>query len=117
MDWEIFGQRIAGVGKDVSERVRETADVVRLRQKLAEEERKLQDAYAALGKLFYEKQDGEIEEEFIPYIENITEAKAAAEEYRSNINQLKNQVECPQCGAVMGKEAAFCSQCGSKMHV
>lgn len=117
MDWEGFGARIAGVGKDVSEKVRETADVVRLRQKMNEEERKLQSAYVELGKMLYEKQEGEIDEELIPYFERITEARAAVNELKNNINQLKNQVECPQCGAVMGMDAAFCSQCGAKMPV
>ena len=66
MGWEDFGQKIADAGKDVSDKVKKVADLVCLKQKLASEERKLQTAYMEIGKLYYEKHEGEIDEEYIP---------------------------------------------------
>lgn len=115
MDWEQLGQRIADVGKDVGDKVKETADMVRLKQKLAAEERKQKEAYAAIGKLYYETHEGEIAEDFIPWFEKVGEAGAAIADYQEQINQAKKQVRCPECGEYQNVDAAFCNKCGAKL--
>ncbi len=115
MKWEGFGQFVTEMGKDVSDKVKNTADVVRQRQKLAVEESKLRDAYIALGEKFYDSHEGEVEEDYLALFESITEAKAAIVEYKEAINQLKNQVVCQECGASMAQDSSFCSNCGTKL--
>lgn len=115
MDWEDLGQKIADAGKDVSGRMKKAADLVCLKQKLSNEERKLQTAYMEIGKLYYESHEGEIDEKFIPLFENAAAAAAAAADYKEQISQAKNQVQCPSCGAYQSADAAFCNQCGASL--
>ena len=90
MGWEDFGQKIADAGKDVSDKVKKVADLVCLKQKLASEERKLQTAYMEIGKLYYEKHEGEIDEEYIPLFEDVAAAAAAAADYKEQISKARN---------------------------
>lgn len=115
MDWEQIGQRIADLGKDVTERVKDTAEVVRLKQRLSDEERNLRNAYAAIGQIFYETHEGEVKEEYIPYFENVGEARAAVEDYKETIAKLKKEATCPVCGTKMDEDAQFCIKCGAKI--
>ncbi|WP_434309976.1 zinc-ribbon domain-containing protein [Hominifimenecus sp. rT4P-3] len=116
MDWDQIGQKITGLGRDVSDKVKETAEVARLRQRIRAEEEKLAGAYQAIGKLYYEKHDGEICEEYIPYFEHVGEACAAIEEFQGQLNELKKRKICPECGAAVEETSAFCSHCGHKMN-
>ncbi len=115
MGWEDFGQKIADAGKDVSDKVKKVADLVCLKQKLASEERKLQTAYMEIGKLYYEKHEGEIDEEYIPLFEDVAAAAAAAADYKEQISKARNLVQCPCCGAYQSADSAFCNQCGASL--
>ena len=116
MDWDQIGQKITGFGKDVSDKVKETAEMVRLRQRICAEEDKLADAYRSIGKLYYEKHEGEIDEDYMPHFEHVGEAKAAIEEFQGQLNELKKTQICPECGAAVDENASFCSKCGHKMN-
>lgn len=69
--------------------MKKVADLVCLKQKLASEERKLQTAYMEIGKLYYEKHEGEIDEEYIPLFEDVAAAAAAAADYKEQISKCK----------------------------
>ena len=84
-------------------------------QKLASEERKLQTAYMEIGKLYYEKHEGEIDEEYIPLFEDVAAAAAAAADYKEQISKARNQVQCPCCGAYQSADSAFCNKCGASL--
>lgn len=47
--------------------------------------------------------------------DEITEVRAALEVVEEKISEQKNLRSCPNCGAKMPREAAFCSSCGTKL--
>ena len=115
MDWEELGQKITDLGKEVGGKVKDTADVLRLKQKLASEESKRKAAYRAIGELYYQEHEGELDEAYIPYFEQVGEASAAIEDYQAQINALKGRQICPACGAAVEADSAYCGKCGCKM--
>ena len=116
MDWEGIGQKITGFGKEVGGKVKDTAEVLRLKQKLASEESKLKEAYRAIGELYYREHEGEMDPEYIVHFEHVGEARAAIEDYQAQINDLRGVQTCPACGASVEAEAAYCGKCGHKMN-
>ena len=62
-----------------------------------------------------QKETGEVQEEFIPYVQIVGDAKAQIENLKAQINDLKGVKTCPGCGADVPLGAAFCSACGSKV--
>ena len=116
MDWNQITQAIQGLSKDVSGKVKETADVLKLRQKASVEKQRIRDAYEEIGRLYFKECEGkEVAPEYQQFFDTIAEASAAVAEFKSKIEELRNTKTCPECGAEMDKEAAFCAKCGAKM--
>jgi len=116
MDWNQITQAIQGLSKDVSGKVKETADVLKLRQKASVEKQRIRDAYEEIGRLYFKECEGkEVAPEYQEFFDTIAEASAAVAEFKSKIEELRNTKTCPECGAEMDKEAAFCAKCGAKM--
>ena len=116
MDWEEIGQKISDFGKEVGGKVKDTAEILCLKQKLASEESKLKAAYRAIGELYYQEHEGEIEDAYIVHFEHVGEANAAIEDYQAQINNLKGVQVCPSCGASVEAGAAYCGKCGHRMN-
>ena len=74
------------------------------------EEGKIKDAYLEIGRLFCQKETGEVQEEFIPYVQIVGDAKAQIENLKAQINDLKGVKTCPGCGADVPSAAAPCSR-------
>ena len=116
MDWNQITQAIQGLSKDVSGKVKETADVLKLRQKASVEKQRIRDAYEEIGRLYFKECEGkEVAPEYQEFFDTIAEASAAVAEFKSKIEELRNTKTCPECGAEMYKEAASCAKCGAKM--
>jgi hypothetical protein len=116
MDWNQITQAIQGLGKDVSGKVKETADVLKLRQKANAEKQRIRLAYEEIGRLYYKEFEGkEVAAEYQDLFDTIVDATAAVNDFKSKIEELRNTKTCPECGAEMDREAAFCAKCGAKM--
>ena len=89
MDWEQFGQRMADMGRDVTEMVKEKTDVLKLKQKISAEKRKQKDAFAEIGKLYFEENEGEVGSEFIPLFAQVNASIAAIAELEEQLKQDK----------------------------
>ena len=116
MDWNQITQMIQDLGKDVSGKVKDTADVFKLRQKANEEKRRIRIAYEEIGRLYFMECEGkEVAPEYQELFDTIADASVAMNEFKNKIEELRNTKTCPECGAEMDKEAAFCAKCGAKM--
>ena len=115
MDWNQITQAIQGLSKDVSGKVKETADVLKLRQKASVEKQRIRDAYEEIGRLYFKECEGkEVAPEYQEFFDTIAEASAAVAEFKSKIEELRNTKTCPECGAEMYKEAASCAKWKSR---
>ena len=116
MDWNQISQVIQDLGKDVSVKFKDTADVLKLRQKANTEKQRIRAAYEEIGRLYFKECEGkEIAPEYQELFDTVAEATIAVEAYKSKIETMRNTKVCPECGMVMDKEAAFCSKCGAKL--
>ena len=110
-----LGSTISEKSKVVADKAKEVADVTKLKMQISTEESKIKEAYLEIGKLFCQKEAGEVPEEFIPYVQIVGDAKAQIENLKAQINDVKGVKTCPGCGADVPLEASFCSACGSKV--
>ena len=56
-------------------------------------------------------------EAYIQDFSVITESKAKIQSLKEQLKQLKGMYKCPQCGAEVPANSAFCSSCGAKLIV
>lgn len=76
--------------------------------------------FEALGRLYFETvkdidsvEDGEIK----ALIKEIKLKNEQINEINKEINNAKNKRVCPNCSAVIDKDAVFCSACGEKVTI
>lgn len=67
-----------------------------------------------IGRIYVESK-GMDHEALTPLCARVEELKQRLEELDRQKMQIKNQNRCPACGAGMGKNARFCSNCGRRM--
>lgn len=116
MDWDQITKALQDFGKDVSDKFKETADVIALRQKANAEKQRIATAYQEIGRLYFKECEGkEIPEEYQEYFDVIAEASVTINEYKSKLEAMSDTKTCPVCGTEMDKEAAYCFKCGAKM--
>lgn len=70
-----------------------------------------------IGQIVYDTHIGKEPEEAVleEKLAKIDAKKEAIAQLQAEVNQLKKSKPCPQCGAVCGKEDAFCKKCGGKL--
>ena len=110
-----LGTTLTEKGKVVADKAKEMADVTRLKVQISSEESKIKEAYLQIGRLFCNRDMGEVPEEFIPYVQIVANSKAQIENLKGQISDVKGIKICPECGAENPLDATFCSACGSKV--
>ncbi|MDO4324515.1 MAG: zinc ribbon domain-containing protein [bacterium] len=116
--FEDFGKTLSGRGKEAVNKAKGLTDVLKLKAQLSSEKTKLNETFQAIGKKYYEtyKTEGPAEEFVTEFL--------AAEAAQNRISALEDEIcemegcrTCPECGAKLSREDAFCSKCGAKMPV
>ena len=95
----------------------------KLQDQLRQEEKRLQAAYYYLGREY----DQLLREGKAPRIPDLAYLLEKAAEFRTNIEDLRTRLAapapapaapaekvCPNCGAILTANAAFCTSCGAK---
>ena len=106
-DLKKSGQEAAGKAKDL-------AEVTKLQLAQKEQERKLEQLYAQLGKSLYEKAVQEENAEFSDLLQSITQTLEEIETCKEQQLLIKGGVRCAACGTLMEADAMFCPNCGAQ---
>lgn len=106
---------VVNTGREVGSKAKELAEVTKLKNSIAAQERKIKEQYEAIGKLYVENHGEEPEAIFKDAISAIRSAKMIIAQKQEELNQLKSVKICPACGAVIEEESSFCSKCGAKI--
>ena len=106
-DLKKSGQEAAGKAKDL-------AEVTKLQLAQKEQERKLEQLYAQLGKNFYEKAVPEEGAEFPDLLQSITRTLEEIDSCKQQQLLIKGGVRCAACGTLMEADAMFCPNCGAQ---
>ena len=85
---------------------------------LLEKKDELKEKYAEIGKLLADCENEEIIEK-LGINDKMTEIRALSNEIvelKIKLSEIKNTKKCPDCGANISKNSAYCNICGSKLN-
>ncbi len=110
-----FGKKISQASQSTLQKTKDMADVAKINMQISDEEKKMNDTYLQIGKLYMELHASDGEEAFKEMVQTIVDAQNKIKEFKGQIQEIKGVVRCEKCGAEVPKGAAFCSACGEKM--
>ena len=108
-----FGKKISDASQGAIAKTKDFADVAKLNSNISDEERRINNAYQQIGKLYFEMHLEDFEDCFKDHFAAINESLGKIQDYRQQITNIKGVVKCPNCGAEVPKDSAFCSSCGT----
>ena len=111
-----LGETIVSAGKDVGQKAKDVSEVAKLKMDIRSKEDFVEKQYAALGRIYFEEHKDETECEQSEQIFLIKEALEEVERMKAEVLKIQGSTECPGCGAKMPEDAAFCSNCGTKLN-
>ena len=107
-----FGRKISNLGQTAVQKTKGVTYGARINNAIAEEERNLNNIFRDLGNAYMQLHANDPE----PQLENIVRAAADTEKRLASLYQQRQAaqgvVRCPQCGKMIKKDSAFCTQCG-----
>ena len=106
--------RVNKAAQSVSNKTKDSMEISRLTNEGRSIQAEMEGLYTQIGRAYVES-NGEAAESLAALCARVAELNAKLEELEVQKLLLKNQNVCPACGAVMTKEARFCSNCGEKM--
>ena len=110
-----LGKKVSDAGQKTIQKTKEMSDTAKFNSMISEEEKKINNNYYQVGKLYVSIHGAECEEDFKGMIIAIRESEAKIAEYRRQIREIKGVLHCEKCGAEVPKGVAFCSSCGTPM--
>lgn len=110
-----FGETAEVIGKKTENFV----EIQKLKSQIHTANREIAQNYEEMGEMIYRKyQQGEtMDAEIAAICEDITELKAEVASCKEEITQYRGENICPECGAAVPSNAAFCMKCGAQMPV
>lgn len=112
-----LAETITDTSKVVAQKAKDVAEISKITGQISAEESRINAAYLSIGKRFYEENAGEVMEAYIQDFSVINESKAKIRSLKEQLKQLKGVSKCPQCGAEVSANSAFCNFCGAKLIV
>ena len=109
-----FKDRVNKAAQSVSNKTKDSMEISRLTSEGRGINAELEGLFTQIGRTYVESK-GEASESLSALCARVDELNARLEELEVQKLLLKNQNVCPACGAVMAKDARFCSNCGEKM--
>lgn len=110
-----FGRKASEVAAKTMQKTQELAEISRLNSLISEEEKKINNNYFQLGKLYIAMHSADGEAEFAGMVQAVTDAEKKIAEYKENIQVIQGIQRCANCGAAVPRGVAFCSACGSPL--
>ena len=112
--FEQLGKKLTDTGQNVARQTKNLADVTQLNNAISEREKKVSQLLLSIGQAYYERHKNDSAAEELSLIEEVNSLQAEIAQNREKIKQIKGIVKCPNCGADVPFNAAFCSNCGAK---
>ena len=114
--FENLTKKVSDTAKAAAKKSSEIVEVTKLNMNISAEEDKIKKAFADIGKQVYEAYSNgeEVAENYKSICEEIRGYEDSIKETKQKILELKNVKVCPNCGAELELDTAFCSSCGTK---
>ena len=112
-----ISKKITKATQTVAQKTKDVTGVAKLNISILEEEKKINKAYAEIGKLYVEKFADNADESMAEFIATVKGAEDKISEYKEQIKEIKGVQVCEKCGAEVAANTAFCTACGNAMPV
>lgn len=112
-----IGRKVTDVGQKTIQKTRDFSDTARFQANISDEEKKINNLYFEIGKMYVEKHRNDCEDFFRGMVSAINESEYRISELKKQIQDIKGVRECPKCGAEVVQGVAYCSSCGNPMPV
>ena len=113
--WNGLGQKASTTTARAVQKAKDMTDISRLNMLISEEQKKIDNIYYQIGKLYVAIHTKDHEEEFDGMFLALEEMNKKIRSYQQEIADIKRVIRCPQCGAEVQMGDSFCSLCGMRM--
>lgn len=111
-----LSKRFSNVAKSVTEKTKDSVEVTRIASDLRIQKNALEQLYTELGKICFAIRMGDGDAEQAEQLsDRIQKTRDRIEELTAQRDAIRDVRRCPGCGAVMAREARFCSSCGKRL--
>lgn len=107
-------KKVSEATQTVAQKGRDLADITKLNIAISDEEKKIDELYKEIGKLFVERIGDSVDGEFADKVSSIKAAQVKIAECKQQIKNIKGVMVCSKCGAELPADAVFCNACGEK---
>lgn len=117
-EMEVFGalgKRADEARAKAMQRARDVSETTRLNGKIADEQKRVTDAYTRIGKLYVSLHETDGEDAFAEMRADIRDAEEKMKNYRRQLMGIRGVKQCENCGAESPKDAMYCSFCGTEL--
>jgi len=111
------GEKITQTGQSAAQKTKNTAETLKLKGMISDEEKNINNVFKQIGKMYYETFGENPEQPFVQLVANIKDSEGRIVTYTDQINQLRGVLNCQNCGAEVPDDASFCSSCGSAISI
>lgn len=110
--FEEIGKNISSAGQGVMQKSKNIVDATRLNSNISENDKKIAELFAILGKIYYQQNKDAAGVEGQEHIDAINALYQQNAQLREQVKQIQGIKICANCGAEMAYAANFCSSCG-----
>ena len=110
-----LGKKFSQVGQTAVQKTKEMSDISKINGLISDEEKKINNNYHQIGKLYVEIHNNNFEKDFADMITAIHESETKIRDYKLQIQTIKGILRCENCGAEVPNNVSFCSSCGTKI--
>ena len=112
-----IGEKIAQTSQSAAQKTKNTAETIKLKSMISDEEKRINNAFHQIGELYYETFGENPEQPFVQLITNIKDSEGKIATYTDQINQLRGVLICQNCGGEAPDDASFCCSCGTAISI
>ena len=114
--YDDFKNRFVKAGQNAMQKTKDFAETSKLNQGISDLEKQNKELYLQIGRTYYQNHAGEATDpEIINLISQVNNNMAQIEEKKQQIMTIKGSTICPNCGAEVTEDSAFCTKCGTKI--
>lgn len=110
-----ISKKISQTGQSAVQKTKDMADIAKINAAISEEQKKINNAYVQIGKLYVSKHASDYEDDFAGMVNTIKDSENKIVDYQRQIQDIKGVVCCEKCGAEIPSNSAFCSSCGAPL--